>query len=265
MALAHHLMLRLRDDRVLTPSVGARRTFARTVCDIARGSPLLAFSAADTHAHLLVARDRAEAGELARRLEIALVHHLDLPVGFSRAHLRPVEDQRHLENAFHYVLGQHRHHGCSHDPFRETTNLPDLLGLRPRGGFTIELVRGLRPRVTRESLLVHLGLARLEEADGPLSLLREAALAAAARTDFGGRSEEVILCRQAAVHLGLRRERLGPVAELLGLPLRTAQRDRQQEPHPRWVRAVQLQLCLRDRLGAGIEDLPRRVEAAPAR
>ena len=78
-------MLRLRDGRVIAVDLGAQRTLARTVLKAGRSRGQLAFRAADTHLHLQVACDRPEAGELARRLEIALVRSLRLAVGFAPA------------------------------------------------------------------------------------------------------------------------------------------------------------------------------------
>ena len=76
-------MLCLREDRVIAVDLAARRTLARTVLKAGRSRGLLAFRAADTHLHLQVACGRPEAGELARRLEIALVRALRLAVGFA--------------------------------------------------------------------------------------------------------------------------------------------------------------------------------------
>jgi len=81
--LAHHLMLRLRDDRVIAPTTAARRTLAGVVLGLGREPGLLAFSGADTHVHLLVACDRAASGQLARRAEISLTRRLAPGVGFS--------------------------------------------------------------------------------------------------------------------------------------------------------------------------------------
>ena len=53
--LAHHLMLRLRDDRVIAATTAARRTLAGVVLGVGRELGLLAFSGADTHVHRLAA------------------------------------------------------------------------------------------------------------------------------------------------------------------------------------------------------------------
>ena len=155
--IAQHLMLRLADDRVLTPTTAASRAFARAVLDIGEAGGLLAFRAADTHAHVVLLGDRDAAGQIGRRLEVRLRWALDLPVPFSPLHIRSIASQAHLHNAFRYVLAQDLRHGTGHDPLHEASALPDLLGLRPRGTFLAAEVRAHLPRVQRADLLALLG------------------------------------------------------------------------------------------------------------
>lgn len=243
--LAHHFMLRCRDDRVLTPSVGTRRALARVVLAQGRGAGLLAFRAADTHLHVLSAVGRPEAGELGRRLSLALGRVLALPVGFEPVRIVPVLDQRHLSNAFHYILGQDQHHGFGHDPTHDASNLPDLLGLRVIGVFTADSVRNHLPRVNRTSLLAHLG-ADPQACSEPLAALADAAAAAVGLHLLVGREPLVVAARRAAV-IAAGATPISEVAELLSLPLRTTQRLRCEGAPPELVRAVRLQLGLRAR------------------
>ena len=128
--IAYHITTRLRDDRVIAPTVEQRRALASIVLWQARQERLLAFSAPDTHIHLLAASCRAAAGKLAHRVEVAARHWLCLDVGFSRAEYEPVKDQAHLRNAFIYIMRQYQRHGVQSDPCHEASNLPDLLGMR---------------------------------------------------------------------------------------------------------------------------------------
>ena len=53
MPIAHHVMLRTEERRVLAPSVMQRRALAAAVHEVA-GAGLLAFRGSDTHVHLLL-------------------------------------------------------------------------------------------------------------------------------------------------------------------------------------------------------------------
>ncbi len=243
--LAQHLMLRLRDDRVLVPSVRSRRVLATTVLRLAREVRLLAFRAADTHLHLAVACGRREAGELARRLEIGLQQRLGLEVGFAPAHLEPIQRQRHLRNTFTYVLRQEQRHGLASDPYHEASNLPDLLALRILGTWTAAHVRALLPRVGRADLLGFFGDPDLEDETVSLDLLPEAAAAAAGLTELSGRSAEVVAARRAAVQAAGLRLTARELAALLGIGERTVKRLRAQPAPEELAEAVELQLRLR--------------------
>jgi len=157
MPVGHHVRLRARDDRVVTPSPADRRRYARTVLEVGREFGLLCFRGADTHGHVELACNRDAAGEFARRVEIALTLGLGVDGGFQPAWVGPIHDQRHLQATFRYILRQRDHHELESDPFHEASNLPDLLGLRPLGVYTAARVRELLPRVHRDDLLELLG------------------------------------------------------------------------------------------------------------
>jgi hypothetical protein len=249
MALAWHLMSRLRDDRVLAPDLVARRTLARSVLERGASFDLLVFRAADTHLHQLVLCDRPAAGEFARRVELSLQHRLRPGVVFAPVHIVPVLDQRHLRNAFGYILRQEQRHGLRSDPGFEASNLPDLLGLRPLGAYTAATVRARLPRIQRADLLELLAPPSSGPPDlpggepDPLSLSAVAAAAACIpRFDASGRAGAA--ARRAAVHVvgDLARAEVG---RLLGLTLRQVRRLRSQPPDPRLVAAIERRLALR--------------------
>ena len=245
--LAQHVMLRLRDDRVIAPDAAARRRLARTVLELGRGRGLLCFRGADTHVHLLVLGQRSTAAELARRIEIALALGLGRGVGFSSAHLRPVESQQHLLRAFWYVLRQDERHGLDGDAFHDASSLPDLLGARVLGSWTAEAVRAALPRVRREELAERLGLSEAEPAELSLAPLEDAASAAIALPNLRGRTADVVSARRAALAVARDRARPGDAAAALGLSERTARHmlTRGDTVSHALVRAVRMQLVLR--------------------
>jgi hypothetical protein len=248
MAIAQHISLRLVDGRPLATGQVQRRVLARVVLDKLRAAALLAFGLADNHLHLLLACARAPAAQLAKIVELSLGRRLDLAVRFSAAHLVPVEDQRHLDRAFRYVLRQPERHGLEGDRLREATNLPDLLGLRPLGGFTAANVRRYLPRIARNELLGLLGVPELEPTDGPVEWAVDATLAATALPALSGSSREVLAARRAALAVMAPRASSMQVAVSLGVCDRTLRRMRRSEPDATLVAAIRRQLGLRTML-----------------
>jgi hypothetical protein len=210
-----------------------------------RGLALLAFGLADNHLHLLLACARELAAQLAKVVELSLRRRLALPVPFGPAHLTPVEDSRHLDRAFRYVLRQPERHGIDGDPHREASSLPDLLGLRPLGGFTAANVRRELPRIKRHDLLELLGVADLQPADGPVEWTVEATLAAAALPSLAGTARAIVVARRAA--LSVLSDRVPPrrAAEALGICDRTLRRTRRAPVDAALVEAIRGQLRLR--------------------
>ena len=249
-AIAWHVTLRLdRDfDRVIAPSLGQLRRTARVFLHLGRRRRLLAFGVADTHMHALVACTRREAGRFVHDLEVSLRHHLGLPVPFAPARIRPVETWRHLHNALPYVFGQDDRHGLGRDPFREGTNLGDLLGARTAGAWTVETFTELLPRVRRGDLLRYLPFGPSLATPAPpeaLELLPDAAAALALTPDLSGRTPVVVAVRQAAVHVAA--PVLGPThaGALLGISRASVHRHRAQPAPPALLRALELQLRMR--------------------
>lgn len=151
---------------------------AVVVLQALRPFELLAFRCADTHGHLELLGSERDAREAARRALIATNKALALPVGFVPTHAEAIRDQAHLANTFRYVLRQDEHHGFTHDRWLEASNLPDLIGLRTLGAWSVPHVRRALPRVDRAWLLECAGLAGLDEEELDFSRLAEAAAAA---------------------------------------------------------------------------------------
>jgi len=248
MAIAQHVSLRLVDGRPLTTCQLQRRALARAVLIKLRGTALLAFGLADNHLHLLLACVRALAAQLAKTVELSLRRRLTLPVPFSPAHLTAVEDNRHLDRAFRYVLRQPERHGLDDDPHREASSLPDLLGLRPLGGFTTANVRRELLRISRQDLLDLLGVPDLRPTDGPVEWTVEATLAAAALPSLAGTACEVVLARRAALSVIAGRVLPRHAAATLGICDRTLRRARRAPVDATLVEAIRRQLCLRSAL-----------------
>ena len=152
-----HLTFRLR---VHQPRTRARiRAAARA---LGREGSLLAFHVSDTHLHVLAAGSREEVGRLARRLELRLLSVLG---GITPPTYTRIEDAPHLEHAFEYILRNDERHGVLPDPWRENSNLPDLLGLRLLASATVPRVREHLERVNGPWLR---NLAGFPTLDGPL-------------------------------------------------------------------------------------------------
>lgn len=240
--LGWHLTIRLRDDRVITPSRSARRRAVRIVIEQARACEMIAFHIADTHIHVLVLCDRAEAGKLARRIELAI--GWGLPRAFSRARLEPLRDQAHLRNAFDYVLRQAEHHGVLSDPFHDGSAVLDVLGLRAIDARLPHRVRERLPRVTRADLLLRLGVPALEP-HLALDGLAEAACAAFALDTLNARDPGTVRARRAAVAAAARAS-TRDIAAALGADATTIRRLAEAvTPAAADVRAVRLQMGLR--------------------
>jgi len=209
---------------------------------------LLAFRAADTHLHLLVLCDRRAAGQLARRIEIALTMAGEVDGAGFAAVFHPVRDGRHLTNAFWYILRQHERHELQVDVWGEASNLPDLIGLRVTGWRSAENVAAVLPRVSTRGLLDCLGLKSLGPAGEPIHLVADATAAAVCLPDLTGRGRlmrEVRVARCAAAHVVGPSIRVARLSDLLRVSQRTAHRLRRQRPNRAVTRAIRLQLGLR--------------------
>ncbi len=257
MSFASHLMLRLRVDRVVARSPGGRRGLADTVLRASAPFPLLCFRAADTHIHLLLGCDERSARECGRRIEIGLTQRLQLAPGFSPGYARPVVDQRHLRNAFAYILRQEARHGIGRDPLHDASSLPDLLGLRVVAPELRGRVGEWLPRVAIDELWSLLP-GSVEPAS--VDVLAEAGAAALALPGLRGRRRGVVEGRAAAaqVAVGYGVERL---ASALSVTPRTVRRLWSLRVDPVLLRAVEMQARLRTgalavgeqaRLGTGV-------------
>jgi len=244
-------MMRLHDSRVIASDPRELRTIAISFLTVGKPFHLLAFRAADTHIHALVLDDFVGAGEFARRVEISMQRRLRPGVGFSEVHRKRVLDQAHLRNTFNYVLRNPARHDAQMDPLGEASNLPDLMGLRLLGEWTLDLTRAALPRVQVRELVDHLPVrsagARVDE-----RLLAESAEAAAGLLP-GGLAHRAPSARQgglpreaaiAAVH-ALPEETVAATARRLALSSRTVERFRTVEPDAALLRATRGQLNLR--------------------
>lgn len=250
--IGYHVICSLENDSVIAPTIAARRFLARRVLQLGRGVPLLAFNAPDTHLHMEAIAGWARCGKLARDIECSLTKSLQLKVGFREVNRVPIRDQAHLYRCFDYILRQQPHHGLAWDPYREASNLPDLLGLRVLGQYTAANVRAHLPRINRGDLLGPLGVDQLVEADGPLDLVVPAALSAAALVSLRGRSAEARAVRRAVLELVGARCPMTDLARLLRVSRQALHETRRVALDERLLRAIRLQLGLR----AVIDDAP---------
>jgi hypothetical protein len=243
MPLAFHVTLRTHDRRVLTPSVGQRRTLAAAVHEIAGRSGLLAFGSSGTHLHLLLVTDRREAGKAAQALSCALHARLALQDRFSPARFEAVNDQFDLEMTFDDILRQDERRECRCDPWHDASVLPDLLGLRVLGGEAAIRVWEYLPEVDHRYLVTLLGVKALRVGTDP-SLATEAAAAAIARPDLAGKTPVAVAARRALLAF------LDDLGAPHSLDRHTVWRMRREPADPRLVRTIALQVGLREDLRA---------------
>jgi hypothetical protein len=262
MPIGQHVRLRLEDDRVIAPTTAARRLLARIILHHGRGFGLLSFGCPDTHLHLETACSHAEAVELDRRIKIHLRKLLHPEVGFQRSRIDAVKDQWHLFNTFKYAITQQDRHGCHVDPFYEATILPDLLGLRVTGDYVIARVSELLPRANRELLLSWADFPPLDDGKLCLDPLVDTAASAVALPDLVGRSSDVVRARRAAVQVACRHARLGEIADLLEIGLRTVKRLKAEPEDGRLIRAIEAQLRLRNAILPARPSLPEALVPA---
>ena len=240
--VAQKVVIQLRSRRPVAETTAARRVVARTVLGAGHDFELIGFRAGGGRLLCLVACDRRDAGQFARRVEIALAKRLRPGEAFLSAAFVPVLDQEQLREAFVDLITPIP---GGPDSFCEASNLWDLLGLRTIGLYTAATVRALLPRVTWADLLSLLGVSTLDEVPQSLAALPEATAAAAALPGLRGRTAEVVLARRAAVQVATGRIRDRETAALLGVGIRSVERLRTQHPDPRLCRAIERQLALR--------------------
>jgi len=249
--IGFHVTIRLEDDRPIATTQSALRVLARVVLSQGEERGLLAFGAADDHLHAELATDRASAGAFALYVETALRWQLRLGARFERARIRPLHDQRHAYNTFHYTHRQDSRHDLDLDRGRDGTSLPDLLGLRVLQTSLIARVRAHLPRVRRDELVEQFPSGSFERLSSDergaiaLDVLAEAAAAALALPDLRGRSVDAWRARRAAVHAA------GPevpgrlLSDCLGVGVRAIQSLRTLACEPALIRAVEKQAVLR--------------------
>jgi hypothetical protein len=247
--IGFHVTMRLEDDRPLATTVAAQRGIARVVLTHGRRSGLLAFGSADNHLHIELATGRPAVGDFVRHVACALKWVLRLGARFEPARILPIDDQRHAYNTFHYAHRQDARHLLELDRAREATSLPDLLGLRVVEPSLAARVRASLPRIRREELLAQFPRGVFDTAVMlDFETLASAAAAALALPDLVGRSVDVVRARRAAVHAAGSRADTRRLSESLAVTQRTVQQLRLLPREPLLVRAVELQLLLRQGL-----------------
>ena len=233
---AYHVTIRLLGDRVIAPSVAARRDAARCLLRSGAARRLLVFRIADTHMHALLAARRPVVADFIRSVTKRLHGALRLGGSFEPARLRPIRDQRHLWSATRYVFGQETRHGLAVDPLHDSSNLPDLVGARVVCDHNGHLLRELLPRFEPRALLPSFEPAvRWED-------LHDAAAAAFGLGDLLTRDTSAVLARRAAVHAARLERSTRWLADALGVDERTIRRLRRAPCPAAHIRAVELQL-----------------------
>ena len=251
--LGYHITLRLEGDRNLAPTTEARRLFALTVLTVAQPFVLLACRWVDTHGHLEMLGTRKEAGELARRVQIALQHALRPGARFLPAHFTPMYDLAHVKRTFRYIMGQREHHDLVIDPRHDASNAPDLLGARTTGTWTAVHVRRCDPRLKRAHVLEALAMEDPDMiVDPPLDCLADAAAAAVCLPVLDS-SAVGVTARISAVHVA-EEATTAEIAALLQVSARSIRRFRAKPADPAVVRAIRQQLAMRVQINDEVID-----------
>lgn len=253
--------MRLSDDRVIAPSLHARRVATATLLDLACGSKLLgiarralgaellAFQLVDTHAHLLAVGARGCAVELARRYALGLHRALGQLPPFEPTRVRPIVDRRHLVSTFWYIHRQQQHHRTAAS--LDASSALDILGLRARTDRLARSVSAHLPRFDLASFAIELGLAT-GPATGSLDQLAEAASAALGLPALTDRSDATVLARLGAVHAARPFHSSHAIADALGIGRSTERRLAATPAPPFLVHAVTKQWSLEpSQLGDG--------------
>ncbi len=227
------------------------RAAVRTIVRVC-GAALLVFHLSDTHVHVVVFAGRARAGRLAQALGRALASLFT--ASLPPAGIEAIKDGGHLRSTFGYVLCNDERHGVVPDPWRENSNLPDLLGARLTAFATVPATRDALPRITGEYLREIAGWSSVPpapEAD-PLNVdhvrghLADAAASIVAHRDLASKRPEVVLARTAAAHVGAAAGLpAGELAALLELTPSTLFRLRQNPAPGAAIRALETQLRMR--------------------
>ncbi len=247
--LAFQLILAPQDGSAWGFSPVALRAAIRTICCVA-GKELLLFHVSDTHVHVVVLATRSRAGRIVQALNLALSAALGVLIGTAR--VRPVNDVGHLDWLLVYILCNDEKHGVLPDPWRENSNLPDLLGARLTAAATIPKLRESLPRVKRERLLELAEWPPLKLDHTPSEAVFRAELADAAAAVFslsqlGGKSQQEQAALTAACHAAAA-AKLAPqeAAALLSISRTTYFRHLALPPQARVDRALARQLYLRE-------------------
>ncbi len=251
-----HLTFSTRGRVVLFADEARRRSAVRAIFAVV-GDHLLLFCIVDDHVHVVVHGDRQRAGRLAQALLLSL-RALGAPA-LQAAHLRPVENRRHLQWLVRYCIDQPRKHGLQQHGRDQRPALwtgscfLDLVGARHIEGGALHIDRAL-PRLRLATVMEQAGLPGepVRPADdallggvGPARLREAASAALAVDPALTGRSAPVVAARRVTAQLA---QAAGfPVSLLattLGLSHQAAGRLRRAPVDPAAVRATRVRLAL---------------------
>jgi hypothetical protein len=242
------LKLRLGEDGHIASTPSALRRVACAVLRHGRPAKLLAFRCEANQIRIVVAGDEAQALELDRKIKIQLRRLLRADTRFGQTWLDVLTDVWKLSRAFKSVFSRS---GWVErvDPFQEGSNLPDLLGLRTIGRYTISTVKTKLPDIQRSFLKDRIGVVDLGADELPLAwhTLDQCTMAVVGATDLKRRTAELAAAKRAAVQVAaetLRTEAIGALLRLRPRSVRTLRKEAARVDPP-LKRAVTLQLPLR--------------------
>ncbi len=249
-AATTHTTMRADDDRVIAATTSELRRAARSLAERDPELGLLAFGGGGNHFHTVLMALGLTVAEYARRASTSMNLALRPGTAFARYRAREIDSQSYLMNAILYTWRQDDRHERALDPYREATNLPDLLGLRFIAEFTIPRLRRALPRLGRDDLLQHMPNGHLLDESSPLALrhiavLPDAAAATLALPSLRGNRAEAVLARAAAVQIARRSLNTQQTCDLLQVSTRSCRNLATRTVPLSLTRAVEGQARLR--------------------
>jgi hypothetical protein len=251
-----HINFSSVERRTLGRDETERRRQVRAIVRVA-GERLAVFNMVDEHLHLLGRSDwPTRRGESVRRVMRACRPDLE----FTRPHVRPVRDLRHLQRSVPYVLNQTDHHevGGSHPALWTGSAFLDVVGVRLMPGFRLTVLLQELPRLRQRDLLEAVGLEPVEIVPasddallraGPARIAQLAAAVFAAGETYAGRSDETVKARTLAARVARDLEiATVNMAAFLGAVPRTVNRLAREPVDPRALLALRRRLTLEERV-----------------
>ncbi|MFP6685533.1 MAG: hypothetical protein VB934_12500, partial [Polyangiaceae bacterium] len=191
---------------------------------------------------------RSRAERLLHRLRNRFACSNGIQEATKNACLTPITSHGALRDTFHRLMKGTPVSIDEADRHHDASNLPDLVGLRVTGDYTRLNVRALLPQIHGPELMAYLDMPGIQPpATAALwNSLPDAAAAAFALPAIDTRNSGGARARTAAVHTARRHLSVTRMSQLMHIRRRTVRRLDRAKLRPADVRAVRMQLTLRN-------------------